>query len=111
MNAGSKQKLLIVLVLFMVYFIISIPFKALDIMPGFTDIRPVTILQPIYGIFFGIPGCVVLSLGNVVSDIIGGSLRLSSIAGAAANFIGPFLFFIYEQSCGAIFMAGRFCGR
>ena len=94
MNAGTKQKLLIVLVLFMVYFIISIPFKALDIMPGFTDIRPVTILQPIYGIFFGIPGCVVLSLGNVVSDIIGGSLRLSSIAGAAANFIGPFLFFI-----------------
>ena len=95
MSAGPKQKLLIVLVLFMVYFIISIPFKALDIMPGFTDIRPVTILQPIYGIFFGIPGCVVLSLGNVVSDIIGGSLRLSSAAGAAANFIGPFLFFIF----------------
>ena len=25
--------------------------------------------------------------------------------------VRPFLFFIYEQSCGAIFMAGRFCGR
>ena len=95
MDTTAKQKTLIVLLLFITYFIISIPFKALDIMPGFTDIRPVTILQPIYGIFFGIPGCVVLSLGNVISDIIGGSLRISSAAGALANFLGPFLFYIY----------------
>ena len=94
-DAGAGQRALILALLFITYFIISIPFKALDIMPGFTDIRPVTILQPVYGIFFGIPGCVVLSLGNVISDIIGGSLRISSAAGAAANFAGPFFFYIY----------------
>ena len=95
MSLDAGKKALMILALFVIYFIFSIPFKALDIMPGFTDIRPVTVLHPIYGIFFGIPGCAVLGIGNLISDVIGGSLRISSAAGAAANFIGPLLFYVF----------------
>ena len=82
-------------VLLMIYLIVSIPFKVMEIIPGFTDIRPVAMLQPVYGIFFGIAGCIACAVGNLITDIVGDSLRWSSIAGFIANFVGPLLFYIY----------------
>ena len=82
-------------VLLVVYLVVAIPFKVMSIIPGFTDIRPVLLLQPVYGVFFGIPGCVAFAFGNLIGDIISDSLRWSSIAGFAANFIGPFMFYIF----------------
>lgn len=81
--------------LFFVYFLIAVPFKVMEIIPGFTDIRPVTMLGPIYAVFFGIPGCIIMAVGNLVMDIISNSLRWSSIAGFVANFAGPFLFYLF----------------
>ncbi len=78
-----------------VYLIVSVPFKVMEIIPGFTDIRPVSMLMPVYGIFFGIPGCVAYAVGNLITDIISDSLRWSSIAGFAANFIGPFCYYLF----------------
>ena len=69
-------------VLLMIYLIVSIPFKVMEIIPGFTDIRPVAMLQPV-------------SVGNLITDIVGDSLRWSSIAGIIANFVGPLFFYIY----------------
>jgi energy-coupling factor transport system substrate-specific component len=66
----------------------------MSVIPGFTDIRPVGLLQPVYGIFFGIPGCVAFAVGNLIGDIVSDSLRWSSIAGFAANFMGPFLYYL-----------------
>ena len=57
--------LLIIVTLTVAYLIVSIPFKVMEIIPGFTDIRPVSMLQPIYGIFFGIPGCIAFAVGNL----------------------------------------------
>ena len=74
---------------------LAIPFKALTIIPGFTDIRPVTLLGPIYALFFGIPGCSIFALMNIVMDAFSGGLMWSSIAGFVANFIGPFLVLLY----------------
>ena len=81
--------------LFFVYFLIAVPFKVMEIIPGFTDIRPVTMLGPIYAVFFGIPGCIIMAVGNLVMDILSNSLRWSSIAGFVANFAGPFLFYLF----------------
>lgn len=78
-----------------VYLIVSIPFKVMEIIPGFTDIRPVSMLQPAYGIFFGVPGCLAFAVGNLITDIVSDSLRWSSIAGFAANFLGPFCYYIF----------------
>ncbi len=81
--------------LLFVYLLMSFPFKVMSVIPGFTDIRPVTMLQPIYGIFFGLPGCLAVAIGNLLSDIYDASLRWSSIAGFLANFAGPFIFCLY----------------
>ena len=44
-------------------------------------------LYPVYGIFFGLPGCFATALGNLIADILSDSLRWSSIAGFIANFL------------------------
>lgn len=80
-------------VLVLVYLIIAIPFKVMSVIPGFTDVRPVMLLKPVFGIFFGIPGCFAFAIGNLIGDITSDSLRWSSIAGFGANFLGPFLFY------------------
>ena len=89
------KMILKVVVLLIIFLILAIPFKVLSIIPGFTDIRPVSLLQPVYGIFFGIPGCVAFAIGNLIGDIVSNSLKWSSIAGFVANFAGPFLFYLF----------------
>lgn len=89
-----KQAALTVILIF-VYLIIAIPFKVMSVIPGFTDIRPVMLLKPVFGVFFGIPGCIAFAIGNLIGDIMSDSLRWSSIAGFAANFLGPFLFYVF----------------
>ena len=82
-------------ILLVVYLVIALPFKALSVIPGFTDVRPVYMLQPVYGIFFGIPGCLACAVGNLVGDIASDSLRWSSIAGFVGNFAYPFLMYLF----------------
>ncbi len=83
-----------VIMLIIIYLILAFPFKALEIIPGFTDVRPVNMLVPVFGIFFGIPGCLVFVFGNLFMDFVSDSIRWSSIAGLIANFVGPY--FIYK---------------
>lgn len=82
-------------VLLVVYLIIGMPFRAMTIIPGFTEFRPVCMLQPVYGIFFGIPGCLAYATGNLIGDILSDSLRWSSIAGFIGNFVYPFLLYLF----------------
>ena len=89
------KNILLTLILLLVFLIVAVPFKVMSVIPGFTDIRPVSLLQPVYGVFFGIPGCIAFAIGNLIGDIISDSLRWSSIAGFAANFIAPFLFYMF----------------
>ncbi len=86
---------LLTAVLVLVYLLIAIPFKVMSVIPGFTDIRPVMLFKPVYGVFFGIPGCIAFAIGNLIGDIISDSLRWTSISGFAANFLGPFVFYIF----------------
>ena len=85
------------LILTAVYLVVAVPFKVMSVIPGFTDIRPVQLLSPVFGIFFGIPGCAAFAVGNLICDIISDSLRWSSIAGFAANFLGPFICYIFYR--------------
>ena len=83
------------LALVFVYLLMAVPFKVMVVIPGFTEIRPVLLLKPVYGVFFGIPGCLAFAVGNFIGDLIGDSLRWSSIAGFAANFAGPFVYWLF----------------
>ena len=91
----AVKSILLTLILILVYLIVAIPFKVMSVIPGFTDIRPVSLLQPVYGVFFGIPGCFAFAIGNLIGDIASDSLRWSSIAGFAANFAAPLLFYLF----------------
>ncbi len=92
-SLGSKIFTLVILVV--VYLVVAIPFETLNIMPGFANIRPLEVLEPIYGIFFGLPGCIIMGLCNLIMDIISDSVKLSSIEGFLANIMGPLCFYIY----------------
>ena len=67
----------------------------MNLIPGFTDIRPVQALGPVYALFFGPLGCLASACGNLVGDVIDDALRWTSIAGFATNFLGPFLVWHY----------------
>ncbi|MBR2108723.1 MAG: hypothetical protein IJ932_02075 [Ruminococcus sp.] len=86
---------LLLLILVGSYLIVAIPFKVMEVIPGFTDIRPVMLLQPIYGLFFGIIGCLASAISNLICDIVSDSLRWSSIGGFIANFLGPLVFYLF----------------
>ena len=85
-----KRKIRLFLLLVFIYLVFAIPFKAMNLIPGFTDVRPVSALAPIYGIFYGPLGCLVCAIGNLIADIVDDALRWSSLAGFAANFLGPY---------------------
>lgn len=89
------RKIAMFFILLAIYLVISLPFKTLSIIPGFTDVRPVCMLMPVYGIFFGIPGCLANAVGNLISDIFSDSLRWSSIAGFVGNFAFPYLMYLF----------------
>lgn len=91
----AARKTVLFVVLLVVYLVIALPFKVLSIISGFTDVRPVCMLMPVYGIFFGIPGCLANAVGNLIGDIASGSLRWSSIAGFIANFAYPYLMYLF----------------
>lgn len=86
-----KQRVWRFFLLFFIYMVFAAPFKAMSLIPGFTDVRPVTALGPIYAVFFGPIGCMACGCGNMIADIIDDALRWSSLAGFAANFLGPCL--------------------
>ena len=94
-NKTHMKSTLAFLIQIIVYIIVALPFKVMEVVPGFTDIRPVMLLWPVYAVFFGPQGCFALAVGNLIMDIISDSLRWSCIAGFIANFIGPFLLYLY----------------
>ncbi|GAA4715886.1 QueT transporter family protein [Brevibacillus fulvus] len=55
-------------------------------------IRPANALQPVFGILFGLPGCIGLAFGNMVSDLLTGSAAPHILAaGLISNFLGGFI--------------------
>ena len=95
MKKGALNSFVLFVVLTAVNLGVSLPFKVMEIIPGFTDVRPVSMLLPVYGIFFGVPGSLAFAVGNLITDAVSDSLRWSSIAGFVANFLGSFCFYLY----------------
>ena len=91
----TRRALLRLAGLVAVYLVVALPFKAMNLIPGFTDIRPVQALGPVYGVFFGPLGCLASACGNLAADAFDDALRWTSIAGFAANFLGPLLAWLF----------------
>lgn len=87
----NRRELLRFAALVAVYLVVALPFKAMNLIPGFTDVRPVMALGPVYAVFFGPAGCLACGVGNLFADVADDAIRWTSIAGFASNVLGPLL--------------------
>lgn len=69
-----------------IYAATLIPFKVIAIIPGITEVRPGVVIPVVFGLLFGPAGAWGSGLGNVIGDLLGGTLTLGSIPGALGNF-------------------------
>lgn len=60
------------------------------------SLRPANALQPVFGMLFGIPGCLGLSFGNMINDLLTGNGEPHKvIVGFVSNFLGGFIPFLF----------------
>jgi energy-coupling factor transport system substrate-specific component len=59
--------------------------------PGIAYLRPAQALTTVFGILFGIPGCIGSAVGNFIGDIFAGTLTLGSVAGFIGNFFSAYV--------------------
>ncbi|HQK93189.1 MAG TPA: hypothetical protein PLD23_06770 [Armatimonadota bacterium] len=64
---------------------LTVPFKALVILPGFTEIRPTVVIPVLMGIIAGPAGAWGAAIGNLIGDILGGTQGPSSAFGFIGN--------------------------
>jgi len=78
--------------------------------PGFTWLRPANSLAPLFGMFFGIPGCLGVAIGNLIADIVGGFFGVGSFGGFIGNFLIAYLpyRFVRDHSFSSASSIGEF---
>ena len=102
-----RRSVLKFILLVFIYLVFAIPFRSMNLIPGFTDVRPVTTVGAIYAIFIGPLGCMASACGNLIADIIDNALHWSCFAGFAANFLGPCLIWYLWRKYGKLPFALR----
>ncbi len=83
----STKMVVLVALTAAIYAAVLIPFKAIVLIPGVTELRPASAFPVVFGILFGPAGAWGAAIGNLIGDFFG-SLGLGSIFG----FIGNFMF-------------------
>lgn len=73
-----------------VYAAVLIPFKPIPLIPGFTEIRPASVLPVVFSLFFGPAGAWGSAFGNLIGDFFG-TLGVGSIFGFLGNFLYGYL--------------------
>jgi energy-coupling factor transport system substrate-specific component len=74
-----------------IYAAILIPFKAIPLVPGFTEVRPGNMIPVAFGLFFGPAGAWGAAIGNTIGDLIGGSFGVGSLFGLVGNFLFAYI--------------------
>ncbi|MBP2663849.1 MAG: hypothetical protein H6Q71_1797 [Firmicutes bacterium] len=67
-----------------------IPFKALVLIPGFTEVRPANAFPVVLGLLFGPAGAWGAAIGNLIGDFFG-TLGVGSIFGFTGNFFSAYV--------------------
>jgi energy-coupling factor transport system substrate-specific component len=82
----STQMIVLVALIAAVYAAVLIPFKAIPLVPGFTEIRVAQIIPPVAALLFGPAAAWGTAFGNLIGDYFGGTLTIASTFGFAGNF-------------------------
>ncbi|MBI4596665.1 MAG: QueT transporter family protein [Candidatus Tectomicrobia bacterium] len=78
------------------YAALLIPFKAIPLIPGFTEIRPAAAIPILTSFMFGPAGAWGSAIGNLIGDFFG-TLSAGSLFGFIANFIYGFIpYFVWS---------------
>ncbi len=84
----STRGVVLIVLTAVVYVAILLPFKVvLPIIPGFTELRPAAVIPILASIGFGPAAAWGGGIGNLIGDILGGTLGLGSIFGLFGNFL------------------------
>ncbi|GIP31217.1 QueT transporter family protein [Paenibacillus sp. J2TS4] len=81
----------LIVVLAALYAVALMTLANIKLIPS-VPVRPANALQPVFGMLFGLPGCLALAFGNLINDlVIGDPLPHKLIVGFIINFLGGFL--------------------
>ena len=70
---------------------VLLPFKGLVIIPGYTELRPASLVPLVCSLLFGPAAAWGSAIGNLVGDVLGGMFGLGSIFGMLGNFMLGYL--------------------
>lgn len=84
---GNTRQIVIIALTAAIYAGMLIPFKAIQIVPGLTELRPANVIPVLFGILFGPAAAWGSAIGNLIADFFG---TLSP--GSAFGFVGNFFF-------------------
>jgi len=83
----STKMIVLTAVTAAIYAAVLIPFKAIPLVPGFTEVRPGNMIPVAFGLFFGPAGAWGAAIGNTLGDLIGGTFGVGSLFGLVGNFL------------------------
>ena len=81
----STQMIVLTVVVAAVYAAVLIPFKAIPLVPGFTEIRVAQIIPPVAALLFGPAAAWGTAFGNLIGDFFG-TFGIGSLFGFIGNF-------------------------
>jgi len=85
-RAWSNTRMVVLIALTAgLYGALTVPFKVITIIPGFTEIRPTAVIPALMGVVSGPAGAWGAGIGNVVGDFIGGTAGPGSVFGFLGN--------------------------
>jgi energy-coupling factor transport system substrate-specific component len=73
-----------------IYAATLVPFKVMAIIPGVTEIRPGVVIPVVFGLLFGPASAWGSGIGNVIGDLMGGTLTLGTPFGFLGNLFFAF---------------------
>ena len=100
---GNTRQIVIIALTAAIYAGMLIPFKAIQIVPGLTELRPANVIPVLFGILFGPAAAWGSAIGNLIADFFG---TLSPAS--AFGFVGNFFFLLYRLQ--ALAYPGQGCG-
>ena len=90
---GKTRQIVLIAVTAAIYAGALIPFKAIQIVPGLTELRPASVFPVIFGIMFGPAAAWGAAIGNLIADFFG-MLSTASAFGFLGNFLYAYIPFL-----------------
>ena len=87
----SPRELLVAAMCAAIYAVTLALTAGLQLVPGFVQARPANALLAVFAVLFGIPGCAGLAVGNILGDVLSGTMTLGSVGGFFGIFTAAYL--------------------